>query len=360
MAKARWGIGATALVALGGLVAARAALRQLTKESVRGKTVVIMGGSRGLGLDLARLFAAKGCRVAFCARDPEEVARAARDVAAHAPQGAVLAAVCDASNEEAVGRFVSDVQARFGVIDILVTCAATIQVGPAEVMSKADYEESMTQIFWTAYIPTMAVLPEMRANRRGDIVHVTSFGGKVPAPHLLPYSTAKFAATGFSSGLRSELAKDGVRVTTIAPGLLRTGAHANVPFKGQQEKEYAWFAFGATMPFVSLSSEAAARRIVAAIEHGDAEPVMSVGTRLATIFAAVAPGLTSRLLAMANARLPSANGGSLTAKRGTDVAAHASSKVVRALDAYGAPNAARHNEYPGPINVAGKALPSGT
>jgi NAD(P)-dependent dehydrogenase (short-subunit alcohol dehydrogenase family) len=240
----------------------------------------------------------------------------------------------------------------FGEIDVIVTCAATIQVGPAEVMEKKDYEEAIRQIFWSAYVPTMAVVPRMRARKRGSIVHVTSFGGQVPAPHLLPYSTAKFAATGFSSGLRAELAKDGIRVTTIAPGLLRTGGHVNAPVKGDAEKELGWFGLGATLPFVSLASERAAEKIVAATANGDAEPIMSIAARLASIFVAAAPGTASWLLALQNSLLPSAVGApTKKQERGQDVVARSSSPVVSAVDALGHENAVAHNEYPGPFRV---------
>ena len=124
-------------------------------------------------------------------------------------------------------------------------------------VSRVDFEDALRQIFWTTYHASMAALPVMRKQKSGHIAHVTSFGGKVSVPHLLPYCTAKFAATGFSEGLRAAVAKDGIRVTTITPGIMRTGAHVNAPFKGDQEAEYAWFAAGATLPLVSLASERA-------------------------------------------------------------------------------------------------------
>jgi short-subunit dehydrogenase len=316
------------------------------RDAANTERVLIVGSSRGLGLDLARTYARRGAKVAVCARDPDEVARAASELA---NAGAtVLAEVCDATAADQVGRMVQNVEAQLGALDILITCAATIQVGPLECMTHADFEEAMRQIFWSTYHPTMAVLPGMRARRCGRIGHVTSFAGKLAVPHMLPYASAKFAATGFSAGLRAEVAKDGISVTTIAPGLMRTGAHVNAPFKGQQAKEYAWFSAGAVAPLISLSSEKAAARIVRAIERGAAEITLSPGVRAAIILQAVMPGLTAKLLAFQNRLLPSARGGSSEARPGQEVARNSESRFIHAIDRYGGPNADRHHEFPGP------------
>ena len=82
----------------------------------------------------------------------------------------------------------------------------------------------------------------------GRIANITSIGGKVAIPHLVPYACAKFAAVGFSEGIRAELAKDRIKVTTVVPGLMRTGSHANAIFKGDHRKEYGWFSLGGIAP----------------------------------------------------------------------------------------------------------------
>jgi NAD(P)-dependent dehydrogenase (short-subunit alcohol dehydrogenase family) len=313
------------------------------------QNVMIVGASRGLGLDLARTYAARGAQLALCARDELEVARAHAELTDGGARA--LSAVCDATQPLAMQAFVEAALAEFQHIDVLITCAATIQVGPLEVMTQHDFEEALAQIFWSTYHPTMAVLPHMRSRRRGRLVHVTSFGGKLAVPHMAPYCTAKFAATGFSAALRSELAKDGIHVTTVAPGLLRTGAQVNAPFKGQREKEYLWFSAGVALPLLSLSSERAARRIVRAVERNVPETTLTLGVRLAVIAQALAPTAFSRLLALENRLLPSARGGSVEGARGMDVAAASRSPVVRAVDAYGWENAQQHHAYPGPIHV---------
>ena len=178
---------------------------------------LVTGGSRGLGLLIARELATEGCRVAICARDAEELRRAEEDLRAHGAAGP-LVLVCDVTDQAQVERLVAEVQARLGPIDVLVNDAGIISVGPAETMHVQDYADAMAVMYWGVVYPTLAVLPRMLARRRGRIVNITSIGGKVAVPHLLPYCTANFSAVGFSEGLRAELRGKGVTVTTIAPG----------------------------------------------------------------------------------------------------------------------------------------------
>lgn len=214
--------------------------------------MLITGGSRGLGLALARQFAAYGCRLALCARDPAELERARQDLTG---QGAdVLTVPCDVRDRADVGRLVTDVTQHFGRIDVLVNNAGIIQVGPGANMSVEDFEAALPSDFWGTLYPTLAVLPQMRGRRGGRIVNITSIGGKVSVPHLLPYSCAKFAAVGLSEGLRAELARENISVTTIAPGLMRTGSFGQALFKGRHDQEYAWFSVGDNLPGLSLSA----------------------------------------------------------------------------------------------------------
>jgi short-subunit dehydrogenase len=220
-------------------------------------------------------------------------------------------------------------------------------------MVSRDFEDAFKGIFWTTYHPTMAVLPGMRARRAGQIVHITSFGGRFATPHLLPYCVAKFAATGFSEGVRAEVRGQGIRVSTITPGLLRTGAHLNVPFKGKHEREFLWFAAGTTLPGLSLASEVAAERIARIIERGQAESTLTAGVRAAVIAKAVAPGFMSRVQALQNRLLPKARGAAAqTTRRGIEVVQGSSSAWIKGLERFGRKNAERHHAYPGPIRVA--------
>jgi NAD(P)-dependent dehydrogenase (short-subunit alcohol dehydrogenase family) len=188
---------------------------------LQNKTVFITGGSRGLGLALAREFAKRGARIAISARAGDELQRAAaqlENVTSH-----VLTIEADVTMREEAESAIAKINERFGFVDVLVNNAGTITVGPLETMTIDDFRESLNTHFWGPYFATMAVLPEMRRRGAGSIVNISSVGGKISVPHLLPYSVGKFALTGFSEGLRAELQKDNIHVTTVCPGLMPNG-----------------------------------------------------------------------------------------------------------------------------------------
>lgn len=238
-------------LAAGAGLALAAAARQARRIDLRGKVVVVTGGGRGLGLAVARAFLARGCRLAISGRDGDVIAGTVADLRR---QGAdVFGAGCDASDPQQVAGFVAQVVERFGAIDVLVNNAGQCFVGPAAELQAQDVEYALRNIFWSQYHPTMAVLPHMRGRRSGRIVNVTSIGGKVPNPHQAAYNAGKFAATGFSATLAAELAKDGVRVSTISPPPLNDGAPLHVHFNGRREREFVWFARALTSPLTATA-----------------------------------------------------------------------------------------------------------
>jgi NAD(P)-dependent dehydrogenase (short-subunit alcohol dehydrogenase family) len=284
-------------------------LRKVTEKSydLRDKAVLITGGSRGLGLVLARELLSRGARVAICARSEEELERAFVDLAERGGSH-LLAIPCDITDRDQVELMVNIVLDRFGRIDVLINNAGTIEVGPMETMTVTDFQEAMAINFWGPLFATQAVLPAMRGQGEGRIVNIASIGGKVSVPHLLPYSASKFALVGLSQGLRAELAKDGIVVTTVCPGLMRTGSPPNAFFKGKHRAEYAWFSIGDSMPVVSMSAERAARKIIKACCGGDAEVVLGLPARIAVAFHNLFPGLTTALLGLVNRVLPGPGG----------------------------------------------------
>lgn len=293
--------GVTAGVAAG--VAALAVARRLRSGAeLAGKTVLITGSSRGLGLALARQFGAEGCNVVICARDSEELNRAAENLRS----ATVMPIVCDVTNREQVDGMVREASDRFGAIDVLVNNAGVITVGPVQTQTIEDYEEAMRIMFWGVVYPTLAVLPQMLARRSGSIANITSIGGKVAVPHLLPYDCAKFAAVGFSEGLHAEVGRFGIKVTTVCPGLMRTGSYVNATFKGNNQAEYSWFSLGSTLPLVSIAAERAASKIIRAIRQGRSEIIITPQARLLAMAHGVAPGLVSDALSVVNRLLPDA------------------------------------------------------
>jgi NAD(P)-dependent dehydrogenase (short-subunit alcohol dehydrogenase family) len=269
-----------------------------TRE-LRGQVVFVTGGSRGLGFLLAREFARRGCDVVICARDAEELAYAADQI-----DGEVLGIQCDITDRAQIEEAIRTASERFGQVDILVNNAGIIQVGPVETMTTDDFERAMAVNFRGALYATLAVLPQMRARRDGRIVNITSIGGKVAVPHLLPYDCAKFAMVGLSEGLRAELAGEGVCVTTVVPGLMRTGSPIHAEFKGDHDREFAWFTAGDLTPLSSMCAERAARKIVDATARGDAEITLGWQAKLLRLAHDLAPGLTADILGLVNRVLP--------------------------------------------------------
>jgi short-subunit dehydrogenase len=308
-------------------------------EDLRGQTVLITGSSRGLGLALAEEFAHEGCNVVLCARNERELSRARQRVEALGAE--VCAVPCDMGRREQVDHLISVARRHFGRIDILVNNAGTMSVGPLEAHTLDDFHEAMDAIFWGTVHPTLAVIPGMMERGRGHIVNITSIGGRVSVPHMLPYSSAKFAAVGFSEGLHAELRRFGVHVLTVVPGLMRTGSHLNAHFKGNHQGEYGWFAVGATNPLLSISAERAARKIVQATRERRADLVLGWQAKALAHAHHASPGLIAEALGLVNHLLPRAQNGTTQRKKGHE----SESRVTRsALTALGRRAALRYNQ----------------
>jgi NAD(P)-dependent dehydrogenase (short-subunit alcohol dehydrogenase family) len=301
-----------ALLAMLGI---RKAVRESRRIDFKDKVVLITGGSRGLGLVLAREFISEGAQIAICARDEGELIRAQDELSRY---GEVLAVPCDISYADEVEQMVEIVRERYGRIDVLVNNAGVIAVGPIESMRIEDFDEAMRTHFWGPLHAILAVLPEMQERRSGRIVNISSIGGKISVPHLVPYSASKFALVGLSEGLRAELKKDGILVSTICPGLMRTGSPRNAEFKGQHRLEYAWFALSDSLPFLSMDVDRAARKIVNACRYGVAEVVLSVPAKFAIAFHGLFPGLTADLMDLENRILPGDGGIGFRRAKGYD------------------------------------------
>ncbi len=286
-------------------LALRTFWRWRNTESLEGRVVLITGSSRGLGFALAEEFATQGARLIICARQEEPLEQARQKLVAKGTK--VLAVRCDIQDGAQIKQLIDQGVAHFGRIDILVNNAGILTVGPARAMTIHDYETSMDTMFWGMVRATLAVLPYMRAQGRGKIVNITSIGGRVSVPHLLPYSSAKFAALGFSEGLRAELAREHISVTTVVPGLMRTGSHLNATMKGQHRTEYALFGFLATFPLTATRAAHAARRIVSATRSGATELVITPQAQLLSLFHGIFPALTTDIMSLTTRFLPQAD-----------------------------------------------------
>ena len=276
--------------------------RRSSAIGLAGKHALVTGGSRSLGLALARELAARGARLTLLARDQGELETAASTLRRAGAQVSVIRAdVTTAELEAAIEQSAREA----GGLDVLVNVAGVIQTGPLANLDLADYQEAMDVNFFAPLRAMQAARPHLRRSR-GRILNVASVGGKVGLPHLAGYSASKFALVGLGQAWRAELAAEGITLTTACPGLMQTGSPRNATVKGRHAAEYALFATLDNLPGLSMDAGEAARRMVDALERGDAEPLIGGPARVLPLAQALAPQLTADLMALGTRFLPAA------------------------------------------------------
>lgn len=291
-----------AAATVGAVFAARRLRRSSSTYDFAGRVVVITGGSRGLGFALARRWALEGARLVLLARDGAELERARQNLMEHAAD--VLTIPCDVREQASVDAAIAQVIERYGGVDVLVNNAGILQAGPIEHMTLNDYRDIMDTNLWGALYATLAVVPHMRRQGEGRIVNIASVGGKVAVPHLVPYSMTKHALVGLSDGMRAELAKDGIVVTTVCPGLMRTGSHMNALYKGKHHTEFSLFSALLAQPFVSTNAPSAAQQIVDACRQGLPLLIITPQAQLLVALNTVTPGWLAAIMKLAVRVLP--------------------------------------------------------
>jgi NAD(P)-dependent dehydrogenase (short-subunit alcohol dehydrogenase family) len=312
----------TAAAAAAATAATLTTLRTL--RSVRlpaGAVIVVTGGSRGLGLAIASRFAQARhpVRLVLASRHLPELQQAQATLLARHPHlqpGDFHLVACDLAAPAECQRLIAEAIQRFGRIDVLVNNAGIIEVGPIESQTLAIFERTMQINFFAALYTTWAALPHLRSQaplaggRRAAIVNIASVGGKLAIPHMLPYSAAKFALVGFSEGLHAELRGHGIQVTTVCPGLMRTGGEVHAQFVGNIAAEKKWFLLAATTPGLATTPEHAANVIVRAVQRRRAEITITPQAWLAARFAGLAPETLQLANALTNEHiLPKAPAG---------------------------------------------------
>jgi short-subunit dehydrogenase len=293
-----------AAIGAGTFLIANTIYKSLNRYDLKGKVVLVTGGSRGLGLVLARQLAVKGARLAICARTPEQLGQAHLELESMGAE--VISMTVDVTDQRQVQAMIIDILEHYGRLDVLINNAGIVQVGPQENMGINEYEQAMKANFWSALYTMLAVIPYFKEHGGGRIVNVTSIGGKIAVPHLLPYTASKFALVGLSEGMNAELKKDNIIVTTVVPNLMRTGSPRNIDVKGDHEAEYAWFKLADSNPLLSQSAEVAAKEIIQAVEQGESEAILSATAKVATILQGFAPGWMNILMGLASKLLPDA------------------------------------------------------
>ena len=298
------------IAAATGLVAAAAALSARTNRQPARPVVLITGGGGGLGMALARRWARQDARLILNGRKADELEHARQTLLAEKTvldPNHILPVAADLTSADEATRLIDTALGHFGRIDVLINCAGIIEVGPIEDQPLDAFYRAMDANFYSALHTISAALPHLLrqqprngGSHRASIVNISSIGGKFAVPHMLPYVASKFALTGFSEGLHAELRAKGIRVTTVCPGLMRTGSQVRATFVGNVDQEKRWFDFSATTPVIAASVPHAANRIYNATAAGRAEITITPQAWLAARINGLAPALTSIAGSVAN------------------------------------------------------------
>ncbi|NUO01281.1 MAG: SDR family NAD(P)-dependent oxidoreductase [Saprospiraceae bacterium] len=185
---------------------------------------VITGGSKGMGLAIAEIFATNGFEIAVTARTQSDLEALQQDFATRFPDSALLAVRADLSQKEGIQIFTDAVSARWPTVDVLVNNLG--QFLPGKLLEDPDgFLEKLMQVnFWSAYHLTRALAPAMVAAGKGHIFNICSVASQAAYPDSGAYAITKFALLGFTKSLRFELRESGVKVTAVLPGATWTSS----------------------------------------------------------------------------------------------------------------------------------------
>ncbi|RII17909.1 Gluconate 5-dehydrogenase [Streptomyces sp. YIM 130001] len=289
-------------------------------ESLSGLTAVVTGGSRGLGLLMADRLAARGSTVTITARDADELASAQQKLWHRRPAAVIHTAVCDVRDQRAVHHMFRAAHDTCGGPDIVIANAGIIQVAPLEAIGATEFRDAINTMFMGAVHTSLEALPYLRESEPGGrLALISSVGGLLGVPHLLPYASAKAATGVLAEGLHAEAASSGVSVTAVYPGLMRTGSHLYAEFGGARTSEFGWFSALAGAPVISMNAQRAAERIIKAVVRRRTRLVLTPAARAADLAHGLAPAAVTRLDGVVARLLPRASMGQRPLRRGADV-----------------------------------------
>lgn len=228
-----------------------------------GRTVLVTGGSSGVGLATAAMLLDEGARVTVCGRDADRLARAADELGR---PDRLHTAVCDVRDAGSVRRLVDSVARRFGGLDGLVNNAGRSRMKQLADCTAEDWRDELELKFAGVLNPLHAALPLLRASDAASVVNVNAVLAKEPSPRLVTTSAARAGILNLSKSLSMELAADGVRVNSVCLGLIDTGQwerrHAA---SGSGESYDAWQAALAADRGISLGRLGRAEEVAFAI-----------------------------------------------------------------------------------------------
>ncbi len=254
------------------------------RRSIRGARILITGASQGIGKCLALEAAKQGARVLAAARSEPLLRELAESM--RVPGGVIETVVADVTCPKDRQAMVDAAVAHFGGLDILVNNAGIGATGHFAEASAERLRKIMEVNFFAMAETTRAFLPMLKSGHQPAVVNISSIAGKRAIPARSEYSASKFAVQGFSQALRAELAKDGIDVLVICPGLTQTNFSKNMlEQKARMQLDH----------MRGMSAEDVALDTLRAIERGSNEIVLTFKGKLIALVSRFFPGLADRI-----------------------------------------------------------------
>jgi short-subunit dehydrogenase len=246
-----------------------------------GRTAIITGASRGIGIYIARALAQQRMNLVLAARSEADLEKVAVEMRALGAR--VLAVRCDVANAADRAELIRRAEAEFGEIDVLVNNAGIEITFPYDKQAPEEIEQVIAVNLTAPMLLTRAVLPGMVARKRGHIVNIASLAGKVGVPYGLPYASTKAGLIHFTESLRSEFRGTGVSGSVVCPGFVSEVGMYDDMTKVADVK-------ASRLVGTSTPTKVAAA-VVKCIKRDRPEAIVNPGPmRLASAFAELAPG----------------------------------------------------------------------
>jgi len=196
-----------------------------------GRTAIVTGGGRGIGAAVARDLTRRGARVTVFSRSASELEQVVRDGAA------ALAVAGDVTSEADLARLLAEHERTAGPCDLLVHAAGILARGRVESLAPEAFRRVLEVNLTGAFLACRALVPGMRARRRGRIIAIASISGHIGTPEASAYNASKWGLIGFAKSLAEELKPDGIQVMTVSPGSVDTRMLAQTPFRPAMSPE---------------------------------------------------------------------------------------------------------------------------
>ncbi|MGY1744365.1 SDR family NAD(P)-dependent oxidoreductase [Blastococcus sp. SYSU D00695] len=261
-----------------------------------GGTAVVTGAASGIGAALAPLLAARGSDLVLVDRDAERLAEVAAGVRAASPGVSVTTAVVDLADPVATQRVADDLVAAHPGVTLLVNNAGVALAGRFDQMTLDEFDWVMEINFRAVVRLTKAFLPTLKAHPGSHVVNLSSLFGLMAPAGQAAYSSSKFAVRGFTEALRHELAEDGVGVTSVHPGGIRTRIAETARVAGGVDPAEAAQGKADFAKLLTFPAERAAALIVDAVERRRPRLLIGLSAKVPDVLVRLAPGGYGRLL----------------------------------------------------------------